>query len=234
MKSSTKDSAQGQSALGAVLAHSAPLNEQDFAPHFLFHTELFGPREQDRAEYIELRDLIWALTVQGKFIEAARLRATLEAIPLEDKWVDDFCNLVTTVGKNDLLDKYFAGAAYTATWYFGLISSVSYTTGPAVGDTMASHGGWTEAGGSNAPNYTATPSRGLLAFSAASAGSKSTSAAEPFSISQNGTAKGAFICSDQTKDGTSGILYSAGTFTGGDRAVQNGDTLNVSGTWSIT
>jgi hypothetical protein len=142
------------------------------------------------------------------------------------KWVDFIENLVTTVGKNDLLDKYLAGSAYTAAWYMGLISSTSYTTGPAVGDTAASHGGWTE------DVAYSQASRPTAAWSAASAGSKSLSAALQFSINGTTTIKGCFLISNSTKSGTTGILYSAGLFSGGDKAVANGDTLSVSYTAS--
>lgn len=142
------------------------------------------------------------------------------------KWSDTIKNLVTTVGKNDALDKYLAGATYTAAWYLGLISSAGYT-GVAAGDTSASHAGWTE---SAAYSQAARPTVG---FSAASGGSKSTSAALVFSINAAATIKGSFLISNSTKSGTTGILYSAGLFTGGDKVVDNGDTLNVSYTASL-
>lgn len=144
------------------------------------------------------------------------------------KWSDHIDNLVTTVGKNDALDKYLAGSAYTATWYLGLIGSTSYTTGPAAGDTMASHGGWAED-----QNYTES-NRPTPSWNAASAGSKASNATS-FSINTNSlTIKGVFLASDNTKGGTSGILFSAGLFSGGDKAVDSGDTLQVTYTASLT
>ena len=44
---------------------------------------------------------------------------------------------------------------------------------------------------------------------------------------------GAFLISNSAKSGTSGTLYSAGSFTGGNRSVANGDTLNVIYTASV-
>ena len=145
------------------------------------------------------------------------------------KWRDVSSNLVTTAGKNDLLDKYLSGSSYTAAWFCGLISSVSYSAINAA-DTMASHAGWTEAGGTNAPAYTG--SRPALAFASASAASKATSSASSFTFTGSGTIKGMFGTTVATKDGTTGILYNAVLFTGGDRAVVSTDVVNVSVTYS--
>ena len=151
------------------------------------------------------------------------------------KWKDTIKNLVTTVGKNLALDTLFAGAAYTVTGPFlGLISSASYSA-LAAADTMASHAGWLEAGGSNAPTYTSN--RKTAVFSAASGGSKTLSTALSFAITGTGTVKGCFLVlgtgAVNTKDDTNGILYSAGLFSGGDKSVVNTDTLNVSYTASL-
>jgi hypothetical protein len=145
------------------------------------------------------------------------------------KWRDIIENVVCTVGKNLALDTFLAGSAYTVTGPFiGLISSVSFTAVSA-SDTMASHAGWLEAGGTNAPTYSGN--RKTAAWSAAVSGSKALSAALAFAITGTGTVKGAFLCygsgASATKDSTAGTLWSAGTFTGGDKAVANGDTLNV-------
>lgn len=147
------------------------------------------------------------------------------------KWSDTFENTVVTVGKNDMLDKYLAGSAYTASFFLGLISSVSYSA-IAAADTMSSHAGWTEAGGTNAPAYSQT-ARPTAAWSSASAGAKALSAALAFSITSAGTLKGAFLTTVATKDGTTGTLFSAGLFTGGDKVVASGDTVNVSYSLSV-
>jgi hypothetical protein len=60
------------------------------------------------------------------------------------KWEASSHNLVVNVGLKDMNDKYFTGAAYTATWYVGLIYRPCSGNNPAAADTMASHAGWTE------------------------------------------------------------------------------------------
>jgi hypothetical protein len=145
------------------------------------------------------------------------------------KWRDTIENVVCTVGKNLALDTFLAGSAYTVVGPFmGLISSVSYTA-TAAADTMTSHTGWLEAGGTNAPTYSGN--RKTAVWSAATAGGKALSAALSFAITSTGTVKGAFLCygsgAVNTKDNTGGVLWSAGTFSTGDKAVVNGDTLNV-------
>ena len=152
------------------------------------------------------------------------------------KWKDHIDNVVTTVGKNLMLDTLFAGSSYSVTGpYMGLISSTSYSAVVAA-DTMASHSGWLEAGSGNAPTYSG--SRKTVAFNAASGGSKATSSALSFSITGTGTVKGCFVVlgsgASATVENTGGTLYSAGLFSGGDKSVANGDTINVSYTATLT
>jgi len=151
------------------------------------------------------------------------------------KWRDTIENVVCTIGMNKALDEYLAGAAYTVTGPFmGLISSVDWSE-VAAGDTMTSHAGWKEAGDTNAPTYTAP--RKTCAWDAAAAGSKALSAALAFVFTGAGTVKGCFLVfhtgAVNTIDNTSGTLYSAGLFTGGDKVVANTDTLNVTYTASL-
>lgn len=149
----------------------------------------------------------------------------------EIKWEDEFDNLVTTVGKNDLLDKYFKGSAYTAAFFVGLIDADTGWTAVAAGDTMSSHGGWQEAATTN-PTYS-NGTRPALTLGTPAAGSvDNVGSVAAFTINATNSVKGAFVTTVSTKDGTTGILYSAGAFAA-DRAVISGDTLNVTITLTV-
>lgn len=139
----------------------------------------------------------------------------------EVKWVEEYKNLVTTVGKTDIIDKYFKGSGYTAAWYLGLKGTGS----AVVGDTLASHAGWAEV-----TPYTGN--RLAITFGTTSGGSN-TATAVSYAITAAGptTVAGAFVCSVNT--GTAGTLYSAGDYAV-SRSVVSGDTLNTTLTVSAT
>ena len=147
------------------------------------------------------------------------------------KWEVSTHNLVVNVGLQDMNTQYFKGSAYTAAWYIGLYGAGASNT-PAAGDTMASHAGWTEA----VPYSNAT--RPAATFGTATTADPSVidNSASPASFTINATATvgGAFLVSNSTKSGTTGILFSASDFTApGDRSVVSGDTLNVTYTFSL-
>jgi hypothetical protein len=152
----------------------------------------------------------------------------------KEKWRDDIKNVVMTEGKNTAFNAFLAGSSYTVTGpYMGLISSVGFTA-TAAGDTAAQINGsnqWTEANtASNAPTFTGN--RKTCVWASASGGAIALSAALSFAITSTGTVEGAFIIfgasASATPGNTSGALWSGGVFTGGAKAVANGDTLNVS------
>ena len=152
------------------------------------------------------------------------------------KWEDTYTNLVTTVGKNDLLDKYLAGSAYTAAWYLGLVDGGTTPT-YAAGDTLASHSGWTEIATGTGYTYSgSSTNRATATFGAASAGTKATGATA-FAITATLTIAGTLLCATQARgtasNGGGGILYSVGSFTGGNKSVASGDTLNVTYTAQV-
>lgn len=147
------------------------------------------------------------------------------------KWVAECPNLVVNVGLQDMNAKYFSGSAYTAAWFIGLYGAAS-SNNPAAGDTAASHAGWTEAVPySNATRPAATFGTATTADPSVISNSGSPAA---FTINATATVGGAFLISNSTKSGTTGILFSASDFQSpGDRAVASGDTLNVTYTFNL-
>ena len=150
------------------------------------------------------------------------------------RWEDTIDNLVTDVGARAMLDGILDNAAKGAV-YIGLKG-----TGTAVvADTMASHAGWLEVGGTNAPAYSSTRKTPAWSAAAGSTGagnrSKATSSAAPFTFTSGGTVAGCFIVIGGTtgQDNTTGTLFSAGDFSGGSRTVVATDVVNVTYTLSI-
>jgi hypothetical protein len=149
-----------------------------------------------------------------------------------EKWSDTFHNLVVNEGLQDMNSKYFQASGYTAAWYLGLVQGPGSGTTYAAGNTLASHSGWTEL----VPGTAYTGNRKAVTFGTATTADPSviSNSASPssFAMLVNATVvAGAFLCT--VASGTSGILFSAGDFTGGDKTVDNGDTLNVTYTFSL-
>jgi len=155
------------------------------------------------------------------------------------KWAEEFPNLVNAIGKELMLDTLLSGSSYTTVGpYLGLISGAAPTF--AAGDTMASHGGWTEF-----TNYTVggSPVRGTASFSAATSTGSSptnvttkTASAITYTITGGGgTVGGCFLVTgsgaSSTQGNTSGTLYSAGAFATA-KVTTAGDTVSV--TYSTT
>jgi len=144
------------------------------------------------------------------------------------KWSDTFHNLVMNEGVQNMNTQYFKGSVYTAALYLGLVTGPGSGTTFAAADTLASHS-WTE-------NTDYSGSRKAVTFGTATTANPSviSNSASPSSFSMTATATiaGAFLCT--VSSGTSGVLFSAGDFTGGDKFVDSGDTLNVTYTFSLT
>ena len=147
------------------------------------------------------------------------------------KWEDSAKNLVVNTGLQDMNTKYFKGVSYSAAWYIGLVTGPGAGNTYAAGDTLASHVGWTEnttySGGNRA-----TATFGTATTADPSVIDNSGSVAV-FSITGSTTVAGAFLTTTQSNSSTSGLLFSVSNFTGGDRAVISGDTLNVTYEFSL-
>ena len=128
------------------------------------------------------------------------------------KWSETKKNLIVTEGLNHILDVAFHGDTQATTWYIGLKGSGT----PAAGDTLASHGSWSEI-----TDYSGD--RKEWTEGAASSGSMTNSSSVDFSITGSATVAGAFLSS--TTDNT-GTLYGVVDFAS-SRSVLSGDTLQV-------
>jgi hypothetical protein len=183
------------------------------------------------------RDLMSATMIMGAKVPeglTARGFYTLDCFWPDGslKWKARSKNLVVNVGLKDMNDKYFLGAAYTAAWFIGLYGAAASNT-PAAGDTASSHAGWTEV----TPYSNAT--RPAATFAAASTANPSliTNSASPavFTINALGVIGGAFLISNNTKGGTTGILFSAADLQSpGDRNVATGDVISATYLFALT
>jgi hypothetical protein len=137
------------------------------------------------------------------------------------KWRDKGFNDVVNEGLDHILDVVLHGDTPTSPWYVGLTDG---TPTVAAADTMASHAGWTEVTdySGNRQEYVEAAASGQSITNSASKAS--------FSITGTATVGGAFLTADAT--GTAGVLLCAVAFTGGDKSVANGDTLQVTYTLS--
>lgn len=146
------------------------------------------------------------------------------------KWEQNTPNLVVNQGLQDMNATYFDAGTQVTTWYVGLITGPGSGTTIAAGDTLLTHGGWTEF-----TNYSGNRKAAVFGTATTADPSVINNTASPaaFSISgAGGTVAGAFLASVAT--GTSGILFSAADFQSpGDRIVVSGDTLNVQYTFSL-
>ena len=147
------------------------------------------------------------------------------------KWEESCHNLVVNQGLQDMNTKYFKGTTYSAAWYVGLVDAAGFTAYSA-NDTMASHTGWTETTSYSGANR-ATATFGTATTADPSVIDNSLSQAQ-FNITGTVTVKGAFLTATQDKTTNTGVLFSVSSFQSpGDRSVVNGDTLNVTYTFSL-
>ena len=170
---------------------------------------------RDGEKRVPIAGLVKLLSDLGEPLSEVEVQTLYELPPV---WAYETPNLVVMAGRTDSLDKHFKASAYTAAWYVGLVSG---TPTFAEADTMASHAGWYEVG----PYAGARPT---LTLGTVVTGSVDNSAAKAvYAITATMVVGGAFLNTLPTQGQTSGTLYGGAAFTGGNRSVVNGDTLNV-------
>lgn len=136
------------------------------------------------------------------------------------KWEETIDNIVVDVGLDEILDKFYKGSTYTASHFVGLTDG---TPTIAAGDTMSSHAGWTEIH----TNYSEATRPALTLGTVASQSVDNAASKAVYTFTGTDTIGGAFVTTNSTKNGTTGILIGVAAFTGGDKSLANLDTLNV-------
>lgn len=147
----------------------------------------------------------------------AKIKGTIQAIAFDkfgnEIWKEKTDNLITNEALDDILDVYLSDGSADATHYVGLKGA----GGEAAGDTLGSHGGWSEV-----TEYSGDRKEwsegGVSSQSIDNSGSTAS-----FSITGSCTIAGAFLAS--TTDNT-GVLVGVGDFDT-SRSLGDGDTLNV-------
>lgn len=142
-----------------------------------------------------------------------------------EKWSESYENLVVNEGLDHLLDVTLSGATQITTWYVGLMAA---TPTVAAADVMNSHAGWTEFTAYDESVRQTWTDAGVSSQSVTNSASKAS-----FTVSTNSSSiGGAFLVSNSTKSGTTGVLYAGGAFSGGNKAADDGDTLQVTATFT--
>lgn len=230
---------------GAALVHARNLSEGIDAGGF-YNAACWRPVPARADEFLALRDTLADL-MRSPVVRASALaeieaiRARLDQIPRDLVWEDTFKNTVVTEGKNAILTHFLKGSSYTASQALGLIEDTGYSA-IAAGNTAANItavGGGSPANGWNEAPSATCAARQTPSFGTAGSGSLAASATS-HSILATDTIKGAFLvcrsvagtAASTTVGATTAALYSAGLFSGGDKAVANGDSLQCTYTAS--
>lgn len=239
--------AQGMARLAADYAHGRKLVEAAHASS-VYLADYWMPAPYRCEEVDTLRCRLAALTASriliaqhGDEIDAIRLR--LAGIPRELVWSDEIHNLIPTEGGNAALTHLLKGSAYTASQAMGLIESTGYTA-VALTNTAANItavGGGSPANGWNEAPSSTCASRGTPSFGTAASKQLATSSAVAFSTLETKTIKGGFllirsgagVAPSTTVGNTSGAIWSAGLFSGGDQGVTASGTLNITYTTGV-
>lgn len=131
-------------------------------------------------------------------------------------------NILTDEGVDHILDQLFQTTSLSH--YVGLTDG---TPTVAAGDTMSSHAGWAEV-----TNYDEAARPGYTAGAAASGSVDNSGSVAQVTINATVTVGGAFLVTDNTKGGTTGVLLAVVAFDGGDESLTSGQVLEI--TYTVT
>ena len=140
------------------------------------------------------------------------------------RWENDFHNLVVNEGLDHILDVVFVGGTQDTTWFVGLLA--------ASPSALAS---WTatEIASNDFVNYSESVLQAFVDGGVSNQSLDNSASTADFSINTNSSSiGGAFLIGTNSKGTPAGTLYSAGAFTGGNKAADSGDTLQVTVTFT--
>lgn len=148
------------------------------------------------------------------------------------KWTDTAENAMTNTAITAVLDIINRGQTTIASIFMSLVDNAAFSAFAAA-DTYSSHSGWAEFS-----TYSQS-TRPAWTCAAAASQSISNTSAVVFSITGSGTLKGlstyygtGTTVKGDSVSGAGKVLYTTAAFSGGNQAVSNGDTLNV--TYTMT
>lgn len=135
-------------------------------------------------------------------------------------------NLVVNEGLNNILNVMFNSGTQTTTWYLGLFEGNYTPVSTVTAGTIASAATETTA-------YTSSTRPEYVEASASSQAITNSANRASFVFNASKTIYGAFLVSNNTKGGTSGVLFSAARFSSA-KAVESGDELLLTYTFSAS
>jgi len=175
------------------------------------------------------RDLVAALIHRRSALQAgARIRGHYRvACRRADgsvRWVEEMSNLVVNQGLDHMLETELSAGSQVTSWYVGLYGSSPI---PQSTWTAASHG-------SEFTSYDEATRQSFLDSGVSGQSLNNSSSKAAFTISANGqTIGGAFLISDSMKSGSSGYLFSAAAFSGGNKSADDDDVIEVTLTFTL-
>lgn len=136
-----------------------------------------------------------------------------------------FSNRIVNEGLDYALGTALTGEVQQTTWYIGLISG-----SPTVDatDTISEHPGWTEV-----TDYSEEGRQEWVSGSVADQSVNNSGSPAVFTFSEDGVeVGGAMLIADDTKGGTTGILFAAGAFEKGNKTFDIDDNIEVTAQFS--
>ena len=141
------------------------------------------------------------------------------------RWVEEWDNLVLNGGLDHLLDATLSGATQITTWYVGLLAA---SPSPAASWTA------TEIASNDFVDYDEATLQTWTDGGVSSQSVTNSASTADFTISTNSSSiGGAYLISTNAKAVPAGTAYAAGAFSGGNKAADDGDTLQVTATFTM-